>query len=93
MQHLEQGLEETDCPLIGLFVHRLTVCGLYKFEIPGAEVVPEELVNRHYSVADTVLGIVVFYSSDSLTQAFVEPLDGKFIDICRWLFFNLPHLD
>ena len=50
MDELQEGLKELKGGLLGFRVNGLSVCGLDCLKIPGAVVVPEELVDGHEGI-------------------------------------------
>ena len=54
MKHLEQCLEEAQCGIIGGAVERLLIVGLHHLKIPTGELVPEEAIDGHEGIGDTI---------------------------------------
>ncbi len=75
MDHLQQALEEPERRLIGLGVNRRTVGRFHKFEIPGAEIVPEELVRSHQRVRNPELREMVVHFRRYGVELVAEPSD------------------
>ena len=59
VHHLEQLLEESYCCIVGGGINRRTVSWFHEFQVPGAEIVPEEFVNRHQGIGNPELGEMV----------------------------------
>ena len=77
MYQLEKILQEGVRGLHSSLVEWLTISGLNSLKIPGAIVIPEQLVDSHKGVGDPELGIIVLHLSHCLIELILEPLDSK----------------
>ena len=98
MQHLQQLVEEVEGGVISLGVDGLLlsvdVGGLHHLQIPAGELVPEELIDSHQGLRDTILGEEIVEFGSHLFQFSVEPFHGQLL--CTGLFdivADLPALD
>ena len=77
VEHLEQGFEEADGGLVGGSVDGLCLAidvgWLHHLQIPAGELVPEQAVNSHQRLGDTVLAEQVVYFGIDLFQLGVKP--------------------
>ena len=78
MQHLQQDLEELQRLVVSSFVDglRLTidVGRLHHLQIPARELIPEQLIDSHQSLADTILLEEVVHLLIGLLQFGFKPL-------------------
>ena len=79
--HLEKVLKELKRSLISLRIDRRTICRFHKFKIPGAEIIPEELVDSHQCIRNPELCKMVVYFSRHSIEFVTEPLDSHFASI------------
>ena len=97
MQHLEQGIEETQGSVVGGTVDGLwlavNVGRLHHLEIPARELVPEEFVDGHQCLRDAVFLQQVVHLGIGLLQLGVEPGDGHLVgDQCVGAIGVVGHL-
>ena len=78
MQHLKQHVEEVQRSLIRGLIDGLSVLRLHHFEIPTGEFVPEQAVNGHQSLADTVSAELLFHHLIGRLELGSKPLHGCF---------------
>ena len=77
MQLVEQAIEEADGGVIDLAGDGLTVGGLHHLQVPGREFIPEELIDGHQGLAQTVLAKEVGYLSGYSVLLGFEPIHGQ----------------
>ena len=87
MQHPQQRIKEAQSGLIGSLVDRLLITGLHHLQIPGRELIPEELIDSHQGLAQTVLREEVVHLYQGLIQLLLEPLhgNGSCLRLCQLL--------
>ena len=54
MEHFKQLLKELQCSIIGLLVNGLLISGFHHLKIPTGEFIPEQTIDGHQSLRDTV---------------------------------------
>ena len=77
VQHHEQLFEELQCLIVGLLVDRLCLAidvgRLHHLQIPAGELIPEELIDSHQGLRDTILLEQVVHLSVGLLQLSLKP--------------------
>ncbi len=65
------------CHPVGLTVDGLLISRLDDLQVPGGELIPEELVEEHQRLGETVPGEEVVHLQDGLGELAAEPVDGN----------------
>ena len=73
MYHLQQGIEETECRIVRCLIDTCTVSRLDEFEIPCAEIIPEQSVYAHQSIRKTEFSVMVFHFGYGFIEPVAEP--------------------
>ena len=81
MYQFEQGIKESQGSLVSGPVHTGAVGRFDDFKIPGAELIPEELIDSHQGVTDAELAEIVLHLGYGLCEQIAEPADCR----CRGL--------
>ena len=93
MQHLQQNFEELECLCVGLLVDGLCLAidvgGFHHLQIPARELVPEQFVDSHQRLGNTIFLEQVVDFSISLLQLSLEPCSGNLASLG---LFNISHL-
>ena len=91
VQHFQQDIEEAQCCIVGLTVDRLGLAidigRLYHLEIPTGELVPEQFIDSHQRLGDTILREMIIQFRIGFLEFGFKPGYSKFgsaslIDIC-----------
>ena len=83
VQHLQQNLEELERLVVSSFVDGLRftidVGGLHHLQIPARELIPEQLIDSHQGLRDTVFLKEVVHLLIGLLQLSFKPLGGNLV--------------
>ena len=76
MKQTKQGIEETECSLISSLIDRLLIPRFYHLQIPRRELIPEQFIDSHHRLAQTIFTERIVYLGDCLIQLHLEPFHG-----------------
>ena len=79
MQRGHAPLENAERELQRLRVDGLPVGGFDHFEVPRAEIAPDEVVEIHQRIAQAVVAEVLLVLGQHLRQFLVDPAHGKLV--------------
>lgn len=93
VQHAQQLVEETERRIERRAVDRLLVGGLHHFEVPARKFVPEELIQLHQRLGNSVRGKIGLDRCERAVQHRVEPLHRQAVAFALdQPFIHLPAL-
>ena len=88
MDHPKKGIKEAEGRIVGfpvnLLGYTIDKARFNRLQIPGAEIVPEKLVNCHQGIRNAEFRIVVLYGFNNLAETSVKPFHGD----CGCLFMR-----
>src|SRR5574344_565907 len=93
MQHLKEGVKETQCGVICCLVDRLAIFRFDHFKIPAGKFVPEQAVYSHQSLAYLVHFKEFVHLSVDFFQLGVKPFNSNLVHFGLGFFSSLPTLN